>query len=71
MMLIVTVSLTPAQAQHLAALVSAAQRAQQLAQDAVTLLAMGLVPDGAVLTHIDTDTGACTFTDPVGAACAD
>ena len=54
-------TVTPAQAQRLAALVSAAQQAQRAAQDAVTLLTLGHVPPEAVLDDINTDDGMLTF----------
>ena len=55
------VTVTPQQAQHLAAVVSAAQHAQRAAQDAVTLLTLGHVPAEAVLADINTDDGVLTF----------
>jgi hypothetical protein len=63
-----TITLTPAQAQHVAALIQQAQTAKQSADDAVTLLTLGLVPAGAALTDVNTDTGVCTFTVPAEAS---
>jgi hypothetical protein len=57
-------SLTPPQAQHLAQLIQQAQTAKRTADDAVTLLTLGLVPAGAALTDVNTETGVCTFTVP-------
>lgn len=59
----VTVALSPAQAGYVANLVTAAQRAQQAANEAVALLTLGHVPAGAILSDINTDTGVLTFTE--------
>ena len=59
-----TVTVTPLQAQYLAGLVSEAQRAQRVANEAVALLTLGHVSADAVLADINTDTGTLTFTVP-------
>jgi hypothetical protein len=57
-----TVTVTPKQAEYLAALLTQAKRAQTVYAEAVALLTLGYVAPDAVLTNIDTDTGVLTFT---------
>lgn len=68
-----TVTVTPLQAAYLAGLVSEAQKAQRVANEAVALLTLGHVPAAAVLANINTDTGELSFTvhDPETAPSAD
>lgn len=54
-------TVTPAQAAHLAALLRDAQTAHQRLREALTLLTLGQVPEGATLTDINTDTGVLSF----------
>ena len=55
-------TVTPAQAAHVAALWRDMQTAEQRTRDAVALLALGHdVPPDAVLSAIDTDAGTLTF----------
>ena len=59
------VLLTPAQAAHLAQQVSAMRAAEQAFQQALALLTLGAdLPDGAILSDINVDTGVLTFTVP-------
>ncbi len=67
--MIVTVS--PEQAQYVAALLQQAQQAQQAFSQAVTLLALGRVSHGAVFQHVNPETGELVFTDPVIAEVTD
>jgi hypothetical protein len=60
-----TVTVTPAQAAHVAALVQQARTAQDALEQAVRLLTLGAdLPEGSTLFHVDTDTGVFTFTAP-------
>jgi hypothetical protein len=60
-----TITVTPEQARHVAALIQQARAAQQALDHAVHLLALGAdLPDTAALTHVDTETGVFTFTAP-------
>lgn len=56
-----TMTVTPAQAQHLARLSEAVRVAQQQYADAIALLTLG--HDVGALTHINTDDGTLTFAD--------
>lgn len=56
-----SLTVTRAQAAHLAALLRDATDAHDRLRGAVSLLTLGHVPEGATLTNINTDTGALTF----------
>ena len=59
------VTLTPAQAAYLAQQVSAVRAAEQALQQALALLTLGAeLPEGAILSDINVDTGVLTFTVP-------
>jgi hypothetical protein len=59
------VPLTSAQAAYLAQQVSAMRTAEQAFQQALALLTLGAeLPDGAILSDINVDTGVLTFTVP-------
>lgn len=59
-----TLSITTAQAQHIAALVQAQQQASQALSQAVTLLALGTIPDGCTLAGISVEGQVLTFHEP-------
>ena len=59
------VIVTPAQAAYLAQQVSAVRAAEQALQQALALLTLGAeLPEGAILSDINVDTGVLTFTVP-------
>lgn len=55
------VTVTPAQAQHVAALLTAANEAQQRVIQAVTLLSLGQVPEGTPFVSVNTDDATLLF----------
>lgn len=59
-----TLSVTTAQAQHIAALVQAQQQASQALSHAVTLLALGTIPDGCTLAGVSVEGHLLTFAEP-------
>ena len=60
-----SLTITSAQAAYLAQQVSAVRAAEQALQQALALLTLGAeLPEGAILSDINVDTGVLTFTAP-------
>lgn len=57
----VTLTVTEAQAQYIAALLKQAQQAAQQYQQALALLALGTPADGLVLSDVNLDTSTLAF----------
>ena len=66
-----TLTVTTEQAKHIAALVQAQQQASYALSQAVTLLALGTVPDGCTLAGVSPEAGLLTFNDPAAVELAD